>query len=175
MKNKRTVAAVAVALLALYSGAVRAQDATEMQIEESVDRPFVMFEADPPISELTIDTTPVTRMAKGRQLLPQDKASSVLQSRSQIPYERIWSITNYQWTAPNLYHRPLYFEQVNLERYGHFHKNWQIESAISTAHFFGTIPLMPAKTLLSSPCDRVYTLGHHRPGNCNPNQHHASR
>lgn len=83
-----------------------------------------------------------------------------------------WVSSTFQWTAPSFYHRPLYFEQVNLERYGHFHRNWLLQSALSTAHFFGTIPSLPYRIGTDHPHECVYTLGHRRPGNCNPHQRH---
>lgn len=161
-------------MLTCTAGVVNSQEASGAS-EESVKRGVVLFASDPHISDLTIITTPELRNAQERQLLPPDEASAVLGEKEHVLPERIWSLAGYHWTAPNVYHRPLYFEQVNLERYGHYRKHWHVESAISSAHFFGTALVLPLKALHYFPCERVYTLGHHRPGNCNPNQRHAFR
>jgi hypothetical protein len=80
-----------------------------------------------------------------------------------------WATKSFCWQSPSFYHRPLYFEQVNLERYGHYHHNWKIQSALSAAHFFGSVATWPLQLGAYHPCERVYTLGQYRPGNCNPN------
>lgn len=81
-----------------------------------------------------------------------------------------WALSVAAWEAPGFYHRPLYFEQPNVERYGHYVPRWQ--PAISGAHFFGSIVALPYKMWVYPPCDPIYTLGHHRPGSCNPHQIH---
>ncbi len=76
-----------------------------------------------------------------------------------------WPPVEYTWISPVFAHNPLYFEQPNLERYGQCrHGIWQ--PAISTAHFFGSILLVPYKTLTHHPREKFYTLGNGRPGNC---------
>jgi hypothetical protein len=71
------------------------------------------------------------------------------------------------WTASRLYHKPLYFEQPQLERYGH---TWGpfVQPIMSGAHFFGTVPFLPFAMGLEPPGECIYTLGHYRPGNCAP-------
>lgn len=78
------------------------------------------------------------------------------------------------WAAPAVYHRPLYFEQPNVERYGHYVSVCKggncLQSAVCAAHFFGTIPLLPYK-VGADPCgEKQYVLGCYRPGSCNPHQ-----
>jgi hypothetical protein len=80
----------------------------------------------------------------------------------------------YTWSAPAFYHHPLYFEQVNLERYGQG-PHHAIQPLYSAAHFFATIPKLPYHVAAAPPSERVYTLGHHRPGNCAPYQWHRTR
>ena len=74
------------------------------------------------------------------------------------------------WEAPSFFHRPLYFEEVNLERYGHYVPRWQ--PAISAAHFAANLASLPYQMYVHPPCEPVYTLGHYRPGSCNPHQIH---
>lgn len=82
--------------------------------------------------------------------------------------------SGFAWAAPAVFHRPLYFEQPNVERYGHYVSCCKggncAQSAICAAHFFGTIPLLPYKIGADPCCERQYVLGTYRPGSCNPHQ-----
>jgi len=80
-----------------------------------------------------------------------------------------WMQQGYAWVTPTFYHRPLYFEQPNLERYGLGPKRW-LQPVHSAAHFFGSIGAMPYKLLTQHPGEHVYTLGNNRPGDCVPVQ-----
>jgi len=81
---------------------------------------------------------------------------------------------NYTWMTPGTYHHPLYFEQVNLERYG-TGVHPVLQPAFSAAHFFTTIPILPYKMGSQCPTSKEYSLGHYRPGDCTPHQcHHRS-
>ncbi|MGC4006993.1 MAG: hypothetical protein QM811_29260 [Pirellulales bacterium] len=78
------------------------------------------------------------------------------------PSDRPWQPWNYAWEASALCHRPLYFEEKNLERYGH--NAGRLQPAVSAVHFFATIPILPYKMTLDPPNEVIYTLGHSRPG-----------
>jgi hypothetical protein len=80
---------------------------------------------------------------------------------------RDWMQTWYTWKASGLCHKPLYFEQAHMERWGH---SWGpvLDPVISGAHFFGSVPLLPYRMGLEPPCECIYPLGHYRPGNCAP-------
>lgn len=80
-----------------------------------------------------------------------------------------WGAHAYAWVTPTFYHRPLYFEQENLERYGIGSSRYS-QPIHSAAHFFFSIGLMPYKLTTQHPCENVYTLGHNRPGDCVPFQ-----
>lgn len=83
------------------------------------------------------------------------------------PSNRNWMNTTYTWKASGLCHKPLYFEEVALERYGH--STGPISQPIvSGAHFFGTLPLLPYKMGLNPPWECKYALGYYRPGSCAP-------
>jgi hypothetical protein len=84
-------------------------------------------------------------------------------------FNAAWSPQGYPWISPVFNHKPLYFEQPNLERYGQGSMAL-IQPILSAAHFFGSIPLVPYKSLTHHPRERVYTLGRGRPGNCVPVQ-----
>jgi hypothetical protein len=77
----------------------------------------------------------------------------------------------YQWDATCLCHRPLYFEEVNLERYG-YGCGCCLQPLASAAHFFGTVPALPYCMAAECPHECVYTLGHYRPGSCPPWRRH---
>lgn len=65
------------------------------------------------------------------------------------------------WQAHNFYHRPLYFEQQNVERHGN---RRAFNNLASPIHFFATIPRLPYKIGEQSPFQRVYTHRQIRPG-----------
>jgi len=84
------------------------------------------------------------------------------------PFEhRVWAMTTYTWKASGLCHKPLYFEQVSLERYGHSFAPL-LEPVVSGAHFFATVPLLPYKMGINPPWECIYPLGYYRPGSCAP-------
>jgi hypothetical protein len=82
---------------------------------------------------------------------------------------------SYQWVATCLCYQPLYFENINAERYGYIcndccgcHCSPQdcLQSACSAAHFFATVPALPYLVMADCPTECVYTLGHYRPASC---------
>lgn len=81
--------------------------------------------------------------------------------------ERRWAPTTFTWTASALCHKPLYFEQVGVERYGH-NLGPLLQPFASGAHFFLTIPILPYKVGLTPPDECIYALGYYRPGSCAP-------
>jgi hypothetical protein len=84
------------------------------------------------------------------------------------PYSgRQFSQTCFQWKASAVCTKGAYFEDVQLERYGHSVCPL-LEPVISGAKFFTTIPILPYKAGLTLPDECVYTLGHYRVGNCAP-------
>lgn len=80
---------------------------------------------------------------------------------------RCWDETTYMWKASALCHKPLYFEDEALERYGH---SWgpYLDPFVSGAHFFCKLPVLPYCMGLTPPNECMYALGHYRPGNCAP-------
>ena len=80
---------------------------------------------------------------------------------------RNWSCTTYTWKASGVCHKPLYFEEPGLERYGH-NCGHCVQPFVSAACFFGSIAVLPYKMGLETPCECVYPLGFYRPGECAP-------
>ena len=117
-----------------------------------------------PIGQLTIDTAP----QPGE--IPEDLAAARFAQAGQVwhPFgtNRPWNLYSFWWEAPALCHQPLYFEEVNLERYGYSHGVAQ--PMVSAAHFFGTIPALPYLMAANPPRECIYTLGHYLPGSCAP-------
>lgn len=88
--------------------------------------------------------------------------------------QREWMPYNYYWQASAFCHQPLYFEEVNLERYG-YSACPALQPLLSGAHFFATIPTLPYQVAMDHPRECVYTLGHYRPGSPAPWERHRFR
>lgn len=94
-----------------------------------------------------------------------------------LPYEcgwtdqpfmgRHWAPLEVNWTASALCHKPLYFEERALERYGHT-AGPITQPIISGAHFFGSFAVLPYQMGMYPPMECQYELGLYRPGNCAP-------
>lgn len=82
-------------------------------------------------------------------------------------YERQWEPATMTWTASALAHKPLYFEEVQLERYGHTTGPFT-QPLVSGAHFFLNIATLPYQAGIHPPHECQYALGYYRPGNCAP-------
>jgi hypothetical protein len=80
---------------------------------------------------------------------------------------RAWPQTTFLWKASALCHKPLYFEDEQLERYGHSFAPC-CQPLISGAHFFTRLPVLPYCMGVEPPTECVYALGHYRPGSCAP-------
>jgi hypothetical protein len=80
---------------------------------------------------------------------------------------RNFTMITYTWKASGLCHKPLYFEEVQLERYGHTFGPLA-QPVISGAHFFANIAILPYQMGIH-PCNECqYSLGYYRPGDCAP-------
>ena len=127
-----------------------------------------------PISDVTTTTTIRTAGVMDQEnVVPKDWAKPFFAKAGELSgpavENRSWATTGYYWIAPALGYWPLYFEEINVERYGY--RVGCLQPAISAAHFFATIPLMPYKTFVHPPHECVYSLGYYRPGDCAPCQH----
>lgn len=85
---------------------------------------------------------------------------------------RDWHLLTMTWTASAVCHKPLYFEDVSLERYGHTFGPVR-QTFLSGAHFFGNVLMLPYNVGLHYPSECQYTLGYYRPGSCAPWLLHA--
>ncbi len=121
-----------------------------------------------PIGQLTANTTiPAGQM-------PLDAGAAKFGSSGVVfapaTERRDWPASSSYWEAPGSSHGPLYFEEINLERYGYSYGH--LQPLVSAAHFFGTIPLLPYAMAVHPPHETVYSLGYYRPGDPAPRQRH---
>jgi hypothetical protein len=124
---------------------------------------------------VVIDVSGTERLIPMRDLSDIDMAYIAdawnLPSRCGTGYEsyvgRNFLASAAEWKASGLCHKPLYFEDVQLERYGH-EVGPVLQPLISSAHFFGNILILPYKMGIHPPGECQYALGYYRPGNCAP-------
>ena len=70
-----------------------------------------------------------------------------------------------------LCHQPVYFEEVNLERYGYSTPLSDFtQPFMSAGLFFGGVSVLPYMITAEPVWQTTYSLGEYRPGNCVPNQ-----
>ena len=81
--------------------------------------------------------------------------------------ERNWEPQGFNWTASAACSKPLYFQNIQLERYGHS-RGPILQPILSAAHFFGNAAIYPYKSGIHPPNECMYALGYYRPGDCAP-------
>ena len=81
--------------------------------------------------------------------------------------ERDFIDIQYCWDASNIYHNPLYFEDVVLERYGHTYPEC-LQALVSVGKFGTQLVGLPYQIGLDHMCNKEYPLGYYRPGECAP-------
>lgn len=85
-----------------------------------------------------------------------------------LPYvERCWTPATFAYTASGVCHKPLYFEDVQAERYGHVAGPF-LQPVLSSAHFFLNVAALPYNMAIHPPNECQYALGYYRPGSCAP-------
>jgi hypothetical protein len=80
---------------------------------------------------------------------------------------RNWQATTFTWKASGLCHKPLYFDEERLERYGHS-CGPILQPAASAAHFVLSLALLPYQMGIHPPNECMFALGYYRPGSCAP-------
>lgn len=78
-----------------------------------------------------------------------------------------WIPQTYTWKASSLCHKPLFFENIQLERYGHTHGPFT-QPIRSVAHFFVSLVSVPYQSGIHPAYECQYALGFYRPGDCAP-------
>jgi len=119
---------------------------------------------------LVVETTATDEIGNGRT--PEsfrDEQPVVLTPLPESAGERLpswnWSIA--EWSAPNTFFYPLYFEDRMLERHGHVRYGC-FQPAASAVRFVGSAVMLPYLATIDQPCDCDYTLGYYRSGSCAP-------
>ena len=74
---------------------------------------------------------------------------------------------NFAWTASGLCHKPLYFREIQAERYGHSIGRVS-QPFLSAAHFFCNVAILPYNMGMRPPQECVYAVGQYRPGDLAP-------
>lgn len=120
-------------------------------------QPRPLMPDERPITSLSAAIRPTTDQ------VPPDVARAHFRSATMPGDSRPWHDTMYFWEPPALCHRPLYFEEANLERYGYGVRP-VLQPAVSGARFLATTAALPYLMTAQSPRDCVYTLGWERPG-----------
>jgi hypothetical protein len=80
---------------------------------------------------------------------------------------RVFPASTYTWQASNVFYQPLYFEDPDLERYGHAYPFF-IQPIVSSVRFTAQAVGIPYQMVIDPCCCRVYPLGYYRPGECAP-------
>jgi hypothetical protein len=144
------------------NGRKKANQTPSLLDKELAPKKFSLSEGCPSPKNLKHISDVSTSIAPSEGELPRDcpLGNEEFQKRSFAPI-------TYTWTASQLCHKPLYFEDVQLERYGHMAGPW-VQPFASAANFFATIPILPYKMGLELPNECIYTLGYYRPGDCAP-------
>lgn len=84
---------------------------------------------------------------------------------------RTMEATVFQWQPSNLWHNPLYFEDPGLERSGHTFEPW-LQPFASVGRFGVQLVGLPYQMTIDPICQKRYSLGWYRPGECAPKQVH---
>lgn len=132
--------------------------------------PYIDYEPDPQLAKNnpcenqcpTPDGKPC-KTRDGRILdCPQEIALS------EHPWQpRTFAPSVYAWQASNICYQPLYFEDPQLERYGH---SWPffVQPIVSSVRFTVQSAGLPYQMVIDPCCSDVYPLGFYRPGECSP-------
>lgn len=120
-----------------------------------------------------LDQLPVSNLHQGivndalsQAIVQHTVGDPYLANRSYGISSRYTDLTVKTWRSPNMKHRPLYFEEANLERYGHTHP--RLQPLLSGAHFFSSVALLPYNTGITRANTCQYSIGYSRPGDCVP-------
>ena len=80
---------------------------------------------------------------------------------------RSWQPSTLTWKATGVCHKPLYFEEPQLERYGHTTGHF-MQPLLSGAHFFLNLVALPYNAASIRRGNANIRLGYYRPGSCAP-------
>lgn len=129
-------------------------------------QPYYDYEPDAEVREkdpyLNIFPRPDDAPAQGNTTYPE-----VVGLGEDLYQQRNLAHVDYPWLASDLYHRPLYFEDVDFERYGHTH-HALVQPFVSLGKFGLQCVGLPYQMALQPVWQRQYALGWYRPGEVAP-------
>ncbi len=137
----------------------------------STEQPFNsnLLATDGPFNDVCPDPRdlpPITEIPY-KVIIPTDNVPANCPLPDETFHRKAPTPITFTWKASSLCYKPLYFEDVQLERYGHYCSPW-LQPAISRVRFLLTIPCLPYLMGVDPPNQCVYDLGYYRPGNCAP-------
>ena len=98
-----------------------------------------------------------------------DESATRCPDEAELPTQgdafRVFAPVTYAWAASNLTYNPLYFEDADLERYGHHYPEW-VQPFASGGLFAVQLAALPYQMAIDPPHACVSPLGFHRPGEC---------
>ena len=164
-KRARKAAALCFVYLSLVSPGQARDEAAPAPLPDAANVGVPAVERIRPLRQVS------TAIAPPPGELPQDVAQTRFAmaplKRASDLSGRGWAEFTYAWQAPDLPYHPLYFEEPNLERYGHS-AGCILQPVFSGAHFLAAVPALPIRMAFDRPWERVYPLGHARPGSWAP-------
>jgi hypothetical protein len=161
--------AMTVGLLFVATASCLAQQPKWEPLQASEESQSVVDAGILPLAQLTTNVAlPEEHDQHGEQLpMPIDYASSYFAQPPTAPLARFstscWPDDLGYGPALNFAYRPLYFEQVKVERYGRSFGRL-IQPCLSTVHFYASAALLPCKMIVRPPLRHVYHDHPCRPG-----------
>jgi hypothetical protein len=135
------------------------------QIEAPQNEPDTNTLPQPADVELTSIRDVRIDIRPAGELLPEDNTASLVAAKETVYFRSEVCGADLEHpfyvASPAFCHRPLYFEECCLERYGQTCGVFQ--PLISAAHFYGTLPALPYKLVVDCPCDCVRAVGPYGP------------
>lgn len=108
------------------------------------------------------------KVIQGEISLPADANMATAGGAVPQPYTgRLYPEMLFNWEASNLAYNPLYFQDVQLERYGHTHHP-VLQPFASVGLFASQLVALPYQMSLHPISRREYALGYYRPGDPAP-------
>jgi hypothetical protein len=132
--------------------------------------PYLDYEPDPKIAKdnpcENQCPTPNGEPCKTREGRILDCPKEI--SLAEGPFQaRSFAPSLYTWEASNICYNPLYFEDPQLERYGHTYPFF-VQPFVSIGRFTVQAAGLPYQMTINPVCSAVYPLGFFRPGECAP-------
>ncbi|MBD3673100.1 MAG: hypothetical protein HUJ26_06195 [Planctomycetaceae bacterium] len=135
----------------------RQKDEAPLEVVRSLSdiRPFYDFESP---REQTLNLNPEAENT------PEKRYPTDLEFGDDALKPRLSPDRLFAWEASNLFHNPLYFQDPQLERYGHTHGDVIFQPLLSMGRMGVQLVGLPYQTVIDSPHSKQYTLGWYRPG-----------